>query len=135
MRGARKDVSVSKLLYKNGIFLDRRSFVSLNANEPHLFLFGDDIKMQRERVWARSKGKCGICKKKIEIAPYEGQFDFGKDWEMDHIQGGLVGRCDCLHNLRATHPECHRAKHVRPRFGERAQAVKDFDKVNPREAT
>ena len=54
-RGARKDAGTTKLLFKNGLLLDRRSFVSLNANEPHLFLYGDDIICQRQRVYHKAK--------------------------------------------------------------------------------
>ena len=35
MRGAKVDVPVSKLLYKNKMFRSPDSFVSLNGNEPH----------------------------------------------------------------------------------------------------
>lgn len=101
-RGAREDVGVTKLLFANGLLLDRDSFVSLNANEPHLFLYGDDITCQRQRVWHRGKHKCASCG--MAVGP------FSQDWEMDHIQGGLVGRCDCLHNLQILCRPCHKKK-------------------------
>ena len=98
-RGARKDVGVTKLLFRNGLLLDRRSFVSLNGNEPHLFLKGLDVSLRRDRVFKQSKGKCAGCKDELEY-----------EWEMDHKQGGNVGRCDCLHNLQALCPDCHQKK-------------------------
>ena len=109
-RGHKKDVHVTKLLFRNGLLLDRRSFLSLPREEDgtvHLMLKGDDIVCQRQRVWHRSKQRCALCKGAITF-----------DFEMDHIQGGTSGRCDCLHNLRALCRDCHRLKHVRTRFGE-----------------
>ena len=123
-RGFKKDVTTTKVLRANGLLLDRRSFISLGA-EPHLILYGDDIVCQRQRVWHRSKGKCAICKDSLAV------LDYG-DFHMDHIQGGTVGRCDCLHNLRAVHAHCHRKRHVRPMFTQRkAEARKQFDELYP----
>jgi hypothetical protein len=103
-RGAKKDITVSKLLYENGLLLDKRSFISLGA-EPHLYLKGRDVEKQWDRLWESTVGSCANCRLII----------YG-NWVMDHKQGGLVGRCDCLHNLQVLCPPCHRAKHVRPRF-------------------
>ena len=129
-RGARKDVAVSKLLYENGIFLDRRSFVSLNANEPHLFLKGDDMIVQRQRVWQRDKGFCRSCKRKgvrKYLSPLES--------ELHHIQHRGKGGSDDKGNLEIICSTCHRTEHVRPHFGERRrQAIEEFNKVNPPEA-
>ena len=100
-RGAHKDRAITKLLRENGLLLDKRSFVSLGA-EPHLYLRGEDIVAQRMRAWVASRGKCGICGSPL----------FYQDYEMDHIQGGIVLRCDCLHNLRAVHGPCHRKRHL-----------------------
>jgi len=110
-RGTKRDLGVTKLLFDNGLLLDKRSFVS---HEPHLYLKGQDIAEQRARVAAASRGLCGICGK-----PFGGIFEY--DWEMDHIQGGTVGRCDCLHNLRAVHIECHRRKHVHVKSAKESQ--------------
>lgn len=126
MRGAKKDVTVTRLLRANGLLLDPRSFVSLGS-EPHLYLSGDDIVCQRQRVAHRSKGKCGICKKPIVI------FGLDQDWEMDHKQGGLVGRYDDLENLQALCRPCHRRKHVRPKFSKKL-AEEDFGKLYPESA-
>jgi hypothetical protein len=99
-RGAKKDVPVTKLLFANGLFLDKRSFLGWRESVPHMFLKGADVADQRRRVWGRSKEKCASCKKLIWT------------FEMDHIQGGLSGRCDCLHNLQALCHECHAKKHI-----------------------
>jgi hypothetical protein len=101
-RGAKKDITVTRLLFENGLLLDKRSFVSWGA-EPHLYLKGEDVGRQRERLWLSGNSECEICRKPIH---------FNQIWQMDHKQGGLVGRCDCRHNLRITHAECHRARHV-----------------------
>jgi len=123
-RGFKRDAAMTKLLRANGFLLDSRSFISLGI-EPHLVLKGDDIICQRQRVWHRAKGKCAICKDSLAV------LDYG-DFEMDHIQGGTVGRCDCLHNLQAVHVACHKKKHVRPQFTQRkAEAVKAFDQLYP----
>jgi hypothetical protein len=111
VRGAKVDRTATKALRDNHLFLDRRSFISIDA---HLYLKGDDVICQRQRVWHRSKGKCKNCK--AQLSPL--------DAELDHKQGGLVGRCDCLHNLQILCHDCHVKKHGRfPRFGEgRAKA-------------
>jgi hypothetical protein len=103
-RGFKKDSPLTKMLRANGLLLDRRSFVGYDAEMiPHLLLKGDDVIVQRQRVWRKSRGKCGICKTKLV---YE-------DFEMDHKRGGSFGRCDCLHNLQAAHRSpCHQSKHV-----------------------
>ena len=116
---------MTKLLRANGLLLDHRSFISLGI-EPHLVLKGDDVVCQRQRVWHRGKGKCAVCKREINVLD---------SWEMDHKQGGTVGRCDCLHNLQVSCWDCHRKKHVRPQFTQRkAEAVKTFDQLYPETA-
>jgi hypothetical protein len=107
-RGAKKDIAISRLLVKNGLLLDKRSFVSLGP-EPHLFLRGYDIVYQRQRVWSHSKDKCASCKRLLSEV----------EWEMDHIQGGMVGRHDDLSNLRALCRDCHRKRHVQVQWGKR----------------
>lgn len=93
-RGFRTDRAVTNLLYANRIFLDSRSFVSLGS-QPHLVLYGIDIVEQRKRLYLRDLGKCAECESTTE------------DWEWDHIQGGNVGRCDCLHNAQTLCRQCH----------------------------
>lgn len=137
-RGARKDKAATKCLRANGLFLDGHSFIGMPDinGGVHLYLKGDDVKMQRERVWAKSKRKCGLCK--TEIVYPEGDFETG--WEMDHIKGGLSERCDCLHNLQAVHHKCHREKHVQTRFTPglnkmREEAKRDFERLYGQEKT
>lgn len=121
-RAARKDQEVTKLLRANKLLLDPRSFVSLPAHfdgKPHLYLEGLDVVLMRLRVELRDKGKCKQCKSVTET------------WEMDHLQGGTVGRCDCLHNLQTLCGRCHDSKHVSVQWGPgRAQGLKDFDEVH-----
>jgi HNH endonuclease len=116
MRGAKKDLAVTKLLRENGLLLDKRSFVSLGC-EPHLYLKGRDMMAQRERMWA-SKMICGICNEEI-----------WDEWEVDHKQGGLVGRFDDLSNLQAVHPICHRQRHVHPKWSRRTSEVPEGKEV------
>lgn len=103
-RGAKTDIAVTKMMHDNRIFADSRSFVSLDA---HLFLYGQDKEYQRSRVFADSRGLCVACGREITWETFE--------W--DHVQGGLVGRCDCLHNAAAKCRECHRNKHVQVQLG------------------
>lgn len=113
-RGAKRDIPITKLLHDNGLLGDKRSFVSLGA-EPHLYLRGEDITNQRNKVWYASKGRCAICKMPM----------YWDDWHMDHLQGGLVGRCDDLNNLRAVHPACHRGRHVQVQLKSMARVCGD----------
>ena len=126
MLGYKKDLAVTRLLRANGLLLDPRSFVTLGL-EPHLKLKGDDMVCQRQRVAHRSKGKCAACKSPIRV------FGLEQDWEMDHKQGGLVGRYDDLENLQALCRPCHRKKHVRPKFSKKL-AEEDFGKLYPESA-
>lgn len=127
MRGFKSDTKASAVLRKNGLFEDLRSRLVYDGNyKPHLLLWGMDKSRQRARVFAKSRSKCKICQ--TPITP--------DSFEMDHINGGLSGRCDCIENLQALCHTCHNAKHGRyPRFGEgRAQAVRDFDAVQGEQA-
>jgi hypothetical protein len=120
-RGAKVDRPVTSLLFKNGILLDRRSFVSLNGNEPHLFLAGADIIRLRGWAFTKSKGRCQLRLKGCR----------GTAEEMHHKQGGLTGRCDCRHNVCMSCSNCHSVEHNRyPKFGPgRAEAIKQFMKL------
>jgi hypothetical protein len=126
-RGFKKDVTTTKVLRANGLLLDKRSFISLGA-EAHLLLKGDDIVCQRQRVAHRTKGRCGICRKPMEI------FGPSADWEMDHKKNKPAERCDCLHNLRAVHPDCHRRRHPQTQFLRKTEAGKQFDEIYPESA-
>lgn len=118
----KRDNNLSFLLWKNGMLSDRRSHVGYSSQmEPHLRLFGLDMKRQRERVFLKSKGKCRSCRVPIDWDTFE----------MDHIVSKGIGGCDCLDNLQALCGPCHVKKHNRyPKFGTgRAEAIKDFEAV------
>ena len=132
-RGARNDVAVTALLFKNGLLLDKRSFVSLDANEPHLFLKGKDMSAQRMRVIARDKATCRNCGQSF-MRTY-GDTDSA---EIHHVIPRGKGGSDDLGNLELRCgrfiSECHTKEHIRPHFGQsRAQAVTDFNKLYPPE--
>lgn len=119
-RGFKMDTKLTKRLFQNGLLLDKRSFIGYDTEQiPHLLLYGEDISMQRARVFQKSKGRCAICRR------------LTLDGEMDHIKSGNSGRCDCAdHNLRILCPDCHRSRHVQVKFGSgRAQAIKDFERI------
>lgn len=81
-RGATKDIAVTKLLRRNGLLLDSRSFVSLPRKDDgsvHLFLEGLDKAAQRPRVFAKHK-RCAVCKNDRQI-----------DLDWHHARN-----CDCV---------------------------------------
>jgi len=85
-------------------FRDDRSYVTHSGHE---FLFGDDVRARRQEVYERDEGKCQGCRKYI-----------GWTWgHMHHRQGGLVGRCTCLHNVEWRCIDCHAKEHVRVMWG------------------
>jgi hypothetical protein len=102
-RGAKKDLAVTKMMLENHFLYDKRSFVSLDA---HLYLYGKDKEDQRIKVFSESLMRCADCRRPI----------FWDTFEWDHIRGGLLGRCDCLHNAASKCRECHSKKHVQPRW-------------------
>ena len=105
MSWGKKDERLSKMLYENGLFLDKRSRVVYDPEmNPHLKLKGQDMRAQRDRLANKAEPVCGICGKDMPL--YSGY------WETHHKQGGLVGRCDCLHNLTPVHIRCHKGEHV-----------------------
>lgn len=87
-------------------FVDDRSFRSIDG---HDYLKGDDIRSRRQEVYDRDKGICRKCYTPVS-------WSYG---HMDHVVGGLVGRCDCMHNVQWLCPDCHRAKHVQVQFSRR----------------
>ena len=105
---------LTKLLRENGLLLDSRSFIGYRKEDmtPHLHLKGEDLSKQREKVFYRSNARC-----QLRISP---DCVVNPVWqesgELDHIQGGLVGRCDCLHNLQWACKPCHRMKHIQVRW-------------------
>lgn len=97
-RGSKRDLA--ETAKRN--FLDKRSFVSLDGHE---YLRGKDMSALRLEVWERDR-RCMLA-----ISDH----CFGKRltleyMQTDHIQGGNVGRCDCLHNLRAVCFPCHQLR-------------------------
>lgn len=98
------DPAATACLRENKFLLALGSFLSMPdaAGIAHLYLEGIDKQMQRERVWSQGAGRCDSCDKPLTWETFE--------W--DHIQGGLVGRCDCLHNASVKCWECHHGKHV-----------------------
>jgi hypothetical protein len=129
-RGAKKDVPVTKLLWENGLFLDKDSFLGWRSDStPHLFLKREDIALQRERVYQNDAGWC-----QLSLSPEchnNRGFSIPRDeFELDHIKGGLVERCDCEHNLQVACAPCHRMKHVRVKWGpSKQQAEKEFSEL------
>ena len=112
-RGAKLDRFVTILLRKNRFLFDNRSFVGHDSNmTPHLYLYGEDKSKQRARVFSDSKARCAECRQSI----------YWETFEWDHKQGGLTGRCDCLHNAAALCHDCHAKKHVAPRWTPRGNA-------------
>ena len=125
MHGFKRDRPVTEALRANYFFEDPGSFVSLPDSEGqiHFHLEGEDRRRIRDRVWEQSKGLCEMnIKPHAEGCPVLLTY---AEFEMDHVKGGTWGRCDCVKhgrkrgNLRALSRECHRAKHVHTRFGEK----------------
>ena len=108
-RAAKVAHTETKYLHDTGVLVDKRSFVGLDG---HQYLKGDDISRRRREVFERDGYKCKVCGAAV-------------DWEtgeLDHIQGGLVGRHDDMSNLQTICAPCHRAKHLHTRFGEHRDA-------------
>lgn len=131
-RGARKDQFVTALLFKNGLFQDRKSFVSLDTK---LFLAGDDWTAQKVRVWKRDKYTCQIGKHPLDDSAIA---------DPDHIVKKSKGGDDSLSNLRTVCREHHNERHPEKRLhftqglnaayaDRKAEAHKEFDRINPSE--
>lgn len=127
MRGFKVDQCATALLFKNGLFMDRRSKLVYDLEmAPHLLLKGADMSRQRERVFRRDGYRCKIKGANCSKSAYE----------LDHKQGGLSGRCDCEHNLQSACIPDHRGKHLQVRWTvKRVQAHQDFEKIHNEEAT
>jgi hypothetical protein len=90
--------------YETGQFTDKykRSFIGRAADGSlHELLAGEDKQRRYREVFERAAGMCQGC----QPSHYIGEFG-----EWDHIQGGLSGRCDCLHNAQWVCPTFHRHK-------------------------
>ena len=101
----RKAHNVDKQRTEEAHFLDKRSYWT---NAGHEYLFGDDKRNRRQELFDRIvEHSTGL--------PRCQQCGIDTSWNMGHMhhkQGGLVGRCDCLHNLEWLCPDCHRKEHV-----------------------
>ena len=90
-RAHRKDVDATKLLFRNGLLLDKRSFLSLprfDDGTVHLLLEGADKVAQRPRVFKKWKFKCSVCKHLLserDDAPRE----LAAEWHHP-------GSCNCI---------------------------------------
>jgi len=90
-RGHRKDVELTRLLFRNGLLLDRNSFVSLPRHDdgkPHLLLEGQDKVAQRPRVFKKWKFKCSVCRHLLSERD-DVPNDVRGNWH--HVRG-----CDCV---------------------------------------
>ena len=99
LRGFKRGVEETRIARERGLIRDKRSFISLDG---HSILYGVDKTRRREEVYARDNGQCQVCRKFVSR---EGA-------ELDHVKGGLTGRCDCSGNLQILCGPCHRQKHV-----------------------
>lgn len=84
-RGTKRDITVTKNLREAGFLQDPRSFVSLDG---HLFLYGMDKAQTRNFVWRKHKGRCVVCRWKLNIDAE----DFSKDRGAWHHPKN----CDCV---------------------------------------
>jgi hypothetical protein len=82
-RGAKRDLAMTKLLQNNGLLLDKRSFVSIEA---HLYLHGIDKSLQRPRVFARYHEACCVC----------GAIALENDSELSRGHWHHTKKCDCV---------------------------------------
>lgn len=110
LRGKR-DIAATAALKREGYFVDKDSFLGLpdDKHVAHFYLEGEDRSEARRKLVKKAfRGKkspvCALCHNFISE---------WHDFEMDHVEDGLgAQRCDCQHNLRLVHRDCHRKKHV-----------------------
>ena len=104
----RKKTSQSRLkcdheATKAANFLDSSSYIHISGR---LLLYGADMSAQRQKVWERDKGICGICGKPCHASL----------WDLEHIIPRSKGRDDRMENLQISHSmrdimfACHRNK-------------------------
>lgn len=108
MRGGfKQDRKLTRALFENGFFRDRRSKAAYDSDiNPHFLLEGQDKIDQCMTIRAKAK-TCAIC----------GQPIVPENTEVDHYpNSGNYRRCDCRHNLRAVHRACHRERHPHTKF-------------------
>ncbi len=105
-RGFKRDHYETEKAYREGRFKDKRkrSFIGRAPDRTtHELLDGEDKSNRYREVMEASRGLCQGCGKPHYV---------GSLGEWDHIQGGLSGRCDCLHNSQWVCVAFHRKKHV-----------------------
>lgn len=108
-RGAQVDLAATKARNFHNPWTPKNRSGSFVGRDSHEYLSGRDRTLRRLEVWKRSK-HCATC----------GKFLSWSEIEMDHVQGGLYGRCDCLDcdrnggnppgNVQPACRECHRIK-------------------------
>lgn len=115
-RQHKADRPVTRMMLREGLFQDARSFVSLPGDdgESHLFLYGQDWQEQRSRSFRRDGYICQECHETVA------------SWKIEphHIIKKSKGGSDDLTNLRTLcggEKGCHKNAHPekRTRFGER----------------
>ena len=122
LRG-KEDLRVTKNLRDAGKLEHPDSFV---RQDGHLCFEGPDKSAIRAKVFKRYKNRCCICNALLDPAAIGRDPKHG-DWH--HVEN-----CDCVDcsELRCS-PETGRACHAHRTIGfeRKAQAIADFDKVNP----
>jgi hypothetical protein len=111
-RGASKDVPLTALLRAEGFFKDKRSFLGWRESVPHVYLKGEDMSRQRDRLMERDRYSCKKC----------GRHLLG-DGEAHHVIPKGKGGSDDLENLEYRCGRfigtCHTGEHVQTRFTRR----------------
>lgn len=105
MRKDGYDRKVTLLLYREGFFWDRRSYLghTVEDMEPHLHLEGEDRK--RLRDWLFRRG--GLCQLKLSGCTRLAS-------EMDHVGEAVDGtRFDERKHVRRACKSCHDKRHNR----------------------
>jgi len=103
MRGHKYDHYETEKARKAGKLKDKRSFIGRRLDMSlHELLAGEDKQRRYTEIVDRAKGQCQGC---------ESPHYIGEKGEWDHIQSGLTGRCDCLHNGRWVCIAFHRKRH------------------------
>lgn len=92
-------------------FKDGRSYV---RGDGGLKLYGEDMALQRRKVYDRDRGRCMII-----ASPRCRGFASWDNGEMDHILSRGKGGGDEEKNLRWACAPCHRYIHVHPKWGVR----------------
>lgn len=121
---------ITKALYRDGFFRDRRSKIKRDVDgEPHFKLEGEDMVRQRQAVFQRFVGQCQLKEPGCTVAAME----------LHHVQGGICGRCDCQRHgktpqLLPVCRNCHRGEHVQVRsprvtFELKQAAAQDFNEI------